>query len=73
MFDNYLYVLDPRNGEAMQNGVEYNDDWNGLNAMLSVNLSNQVSYLIIFSQYDPSEPFINLNEGDDCKISFRMV
>lgn len=73
VFDNYLYVLDPRNGEAMQSGVEYNDDWNGLNAMLSVNLSNQVSYLIIFSQYDPSEPFINLNEGDDCKISFRTV
>lgn len=73
VYDNYLYVLDPRSGEAMQFGVEYDDDSGvGNNASLTTYFSNEVTYLIVFCQYNPSTPFINLNEGDDCTITFGL-
>ena len=52
----------------------YYDDDSGVgnNDSLTTYFSNEVTYLIVFCQYNPSTPFINLNEGDDCTITFGL-
>lgn len=64
-FDNYLYVIDPRSSELIKSGIDYNDDFNGLNASITRNLDVGIPYLIITCQYNPSSEFENLDKGDD--------
>lgn len=72
-FDNYLYVLDPTNTELSVINVDYNDDdGENRNAKLTKYMDNSKTYLIIFSQYNPSTSFDNLDEGDDIVIKISM-
>ncbi|MCR5692379.1 MAG: hypothetical protein K6G74_00165 [Bacilli bacterium] len=75
VFDNYLYVIDPRSAQSMFDyGVrEYDDDGGlGYNASLWKNLDKGVPYLIVFCQYNPSRSFTNLDEGDDLEIKIEV-
>lgn len=75
VFDNYLYVIDPRSAQSMFDyGVrEYDDDGgSGSNASLRKNLDKGVPYLIVFCQYNPSRSFTNLDEGDDLEIKIEV-
>ena len=69
MFDNYLYVIDPRSSEKIVSNVDYNDDGGGNGqAKITRTLEKNVPYLIIYSQWNLSAPFTNLDEGDDLRV-----
>lgn len=60
-FDNYLYVINPNSASELIENVDYNDDeyYNDpddyeLNALLYGYYSSDVTYLIVFSQTNPS-------------------
>lgn len=75
VFDNYLYVIDPRSSKSMFDyGVyEYNDNGgSGYNARLRKHLDQGVPYLIVFCQQNPADSFTNLNEGDDLEIKIEI-
>lgn len=53
--DTYMYVIDPRTSSAVTYGKNYDDDsGEGLNPLLTTNLTAGVPYLIIYSTYNPS-------------------
>ena len=74
IFDNYLYIIDPRSSSILVRDTDYNDDAfldedeEDLNASITRNLQNSIPYLMIYSPYDPSQPFYNLEEGDDLQL-----
>ena len=69
VFDNYLYVIDPRSSEKIVSNVDYNDDGGGNGqAKITRTLEKNVPYLIIYSQWNLSAPFTNLDEGDDLRV-----
>ncbi len=68
IFDNYLYVIDPRSSNLIVSNIDYNDDSNGLNAAITRTLIENVPYLIIYSQWNLSASFTNLDEGDDIVV-----
>lgn len=75
VFDNYLYVIDPRSSKSMfdYGAYEYDDNGGpGYNARLWKHLDQGVPYLIVFCQYDPSRSFTNLDEGDDLEIKIEV-
>lgn len=54
-FDTYIYVLDPRSYEAIERNVDYNDDaGDGLNALLEIELAENIPYLVIYSAFSPN-------------------
>lgn len=70
-FDSYVYVLDPRKGTVITTD-EYNDDGApNCNAKLVIDVTKDVPYLIICSQYNPDNAFANLDSGDDLRIAIR--
>lgn len=69
-FDNYLYVMDPRESTANVLNVNYNDDFNGSrNASITRQFEKGIEYLVLYAQYNPSRPFDNLDEGDNITLS----
>lgn len=69
VFDNYVYLIDPRSNALLVYDVDYNDDGGeGLNAKLSMYLNADNPYLIIYSAYNPSAAFDNYDEGDDLAV-----
>lgn len=69
VFDNYLYVIDPRSSNAIVPNVDYNDDGGGNGqAKITRTLEKNVPYLIIYSQWNLSASFTNLDEGDDLRV-----
>lgn len=72
-FDNYLYVIDPSSSELNKNNVHQNDDFDGRNAGLEGYYSNDITYFIVFAQYNPSNDFANLDTGDDITIRINKV
>ncbi|MCH5172533.1 MAG: hypothetical protein J1F31_06880 [Erysipelotrichales bacterium] len=74
VFDSYLYVLDPRSPDSILLNNESDDD-SGTNfaSKLIKDLNQGIPYLIIYSQYNITSEFINLDEGDDCKVMFRKI
>ena len=69
-FDNYLYVIDPRNSELLITNIDYNDDGGtGYNAKLTRYLDANVPYLIIYSKYNPGSSFSNT---DSTSISLTI-
>lgn len=69
VFDNYLYVIDPRSSEKIVSNVDYNDDGGGNGqAKITRTLEKNVPYLIIYSQWNLSASFTNLDEGDDLRV-----
>jgi len=54
-FDTYIYVIDPRSTELIASGINYDDDsGTNLNPLLTTNLDARISYLVIFSAYNPN-------------------
>ena len=72
-FDNYLYVIDPSSSELNKNNVHQNDDFDGRNAGLEGYYSKDITYFIVFAQYNPSSDFANLDTGDDITIRINKV
>ena len=75
VFDNYLYVIDPRSGKSMfdYGTYEYADNGgSGKNARLHKHLDQGVPYLIVFCQNNPAKPFTNLDEGDNLEIKIEV-
>ncbi len=72
-FDNYLYVIDPSSSELNKNNVHQNDDFDGRNAGLEGYYSKDITYFIVFAQYNPSNDFANLDTGDDITIRINKV
>ncbi len=53
-FDTYIYVIDPRSNKPLIVNRDYNDDaGEGLNSLLTVDLSANIPYLIVYSAYNP--------------------
>lgn len=53
-FDTYIYVIDPRSSKPLIINKDYNDDsGEGMNPLLTVELSANIPYLIIYSAYNP--------------------
>ena len=64
-YDNYLYVIDPRNNELLIQNVDYNDDGgSGLNAKLTKHLVEGVDYLVICSKYNPGTSLSSTDNGE---------
>lgn len=65
-FDTYIYVLDPRSYEMIEKGIDDDDDDDGdvLNALLEIELEEDVPYLIIYSAYNPN----SLSEQKDLTL-----
>lgn len=72
-FDNYLYIMDPRVPTQNLSNYNYNDDTNGRNASITRYFEKGIQYLVLYSQYNPSRPFDNLDEGDDITVYFKKV
>ncbi len=72
-FDNYLYVIDPRKTSSLVLDVDYNDDYTGFNAQLSGYYEDDVTYFIIYSQYNPSRSFTDLDTGDDISLDIAYI
>lgn len=54
-FDTYIYVIDPRSTELVASGTNYDDDSGAnLNPLLTTTLDARISYLVIFSAYNPN-------------------
>lgn len=69
-YDNYLYVIDPRNNEMLIQNVDYNDDGgNGLNARLTKYLVEGVDYLVICSKYNPGT---SLSSTDNSEMQLHI-
>ena len=52
--DTYIYVIDPRTNTTLIRGQHYDDDsGEGLNTLLTTNLTAGIPYLIIYSTYNP--------------------
>ncbi len=72
IFDNYLYVIDPRSSNKIVSDVDYNDDGGGnLQAKITRKLEKGVPYLIIYSQWNLSASFTNYDEGDDVIVKIN--
>ena len=56
-FDTYIHVIDPRSGAPLVYNVNYNDDCyegtNQLDAKLTVELDQNIPYLVIYSAFNP--------------------
>ncbi|MBO5357433.1 MAG: hypothetical protein J6A95_06650 [Clostridia bacterium] len=53
-FDTYIYVIDPTSSELLVVNLDYNDDsGEGSNPFLSKHLRSGITYLIIYSAYNP--------------------
>lgn len=72
-FDNYLYIMDPRVPTQNLPNYNCNDDTNGRNASITRYFEKGIQYLVLYSQYNPSRPFDNLDEGDDITVYFNKV
>lgn len=75
-FDNYLYVVDPRSAELNVYNVHENDDYDDevdLNAGLIGYYEKDITYFVVYSQYDPSSDFVNFDSGDDITIKFNKL
>ena len=69
-FDNYIYVIDPRSNDVLNNNVDYNDDGGvGSNAKLTKELDPYVPYLIIYTQYNPSNALNSTNSSIKLSIN----
>lgn len=68
-YDNYLYVMDPRSANQNVINVNYNDDANGRNAAVTGNYEAGVRYLIVYSQYNPSNSIGNDTVSADILIN----
>ena len=67
-FDTYIYVIDPRSTELLAVNVDYNDDGGDeLNASLTIELSQNIPYLVIYSAYNPN----SLTEQKDLTLKIR--
>lgn len=66
-FDTYIYVIDPRSTDLLAEDENYNDDGDGLDASLTIKLSANVQYLVIYSAYDPN----SLSESKDLTLKIR--
>lgn len=54
-YDTYIYVIDPRSNQKLVVNVDFNDDsGEGLNPLLIKHLDANVSYLIVYSMYNPN-------------------
>ena len=72
-FDNYLYVIDPGLHRILINGTDFDDDsGEGLNAKINRRLIAERTYLIIYSQFDPSSYFTDLDAGDDVYVRIEL-
>jgi hypothetical protein len=72
VFDSYLYLLDPRNPFEWEKGREYDDDsGDDLNSKITRDLSSDVTYLTIYSEFNPATAPHDLDEGDNLTISFK--
>lgn len=73
LFDSYLYVIDPRLASSLIANIDYNDDIssNNRNARVTKKLDANVSYLIIYTKYNPSTEFTDLDKGDDLVLKIR--
>ena len=73
-FDNYLYVINPTSYNALVLNVDYNDDSNNTtNASLTKYFDTNITYLIVFCQYNPTHMFSNLDTGDDIILRINRV
>ena len=73
-FDNYLYVINPTSYNALVQNVDYNDDSNNsTNAALTKYFDTNITYLIVFCQYNPTYIFSNLDSGDDIILRINRV
>ena len=73
-FDNYLYVINPTSYNALVQNVDYNDDSNNsTNASLTKYFDTNITYLIVFCQYNPSHIFSNLDSGDDIILRINRI
>lgn len=72
-FDNYLYVIDPGLDRILINGTDFDDDsGDGLNAKINRRLIAERTYLIIYSQFNPSSYFTDLDAGDDVYVRIKL-
>jgi hypothetical protein len=63
-FDTYIYIIDPRSSNAIAY-TNYDDDYGeGMNPMLTITLTANVPYVIIYSAYNPSR----LTERKDLSV-----
>lgn len=70
-FDNYLYLFDYHYGYSNGEDIDYNDDFNGTNAQLTLKLSAGRPYLLFVCAYDAS---INLrNTNNSCLLSIKCL
>ncbi|MBR2025148.1 MAG: hypothetical protein IKA02_05010, partial [Clostridia bacterium] len=54
-YDTYIYVIDPRSNEKLVVNVDFNDDGGeGLNPLLIKHLDANVSYMVVYSMYNPN-------------------
>ena len=72
-FDNYLYVIDPRSAELNVRNVHENDDSGSTNAKLEGYYEKDMTYFVVYSQYNPSRDFANLDSGDDITVKFNKL
>ena len=64
-FDTYIYVLDPRSYDKIEKNIDDDDDdGDGMNALLEIQLEEDVPYLIIYSAYSPN----SLSEQKDLTL-----
>ena len=73
-FDSYLYVIDPRSSSVLVEGTDYDDDGcSEYDGYIWRELTVNVPYLIVFSHYDLSYVFEDLDEGDNVRVRISLV
>ena len=70
-FDNYLYVIDPRDSNFLEEGVGFVDDVMNTNASITRNFQEGITYLIIYCPYNPADGFSDLDSGDDLILTVQ--
>lgn len=74
LFDSYLYVIDPRSSKLNVADLDFNDDGAESfgDAKITRVLEQNIPYFVIYSQYNLSDSFDNLDEGDDIVVRFNI-